>query len=162
DKLDAIGEQGEVEVALAGRPFRIRREFLEDVAEQRLIGRIAHLRKALLIFHSPTDDTVGVENAANIFLAAKHPKSFISLPGADHLRSKRRDAVLVANVLGAWAERYLDMAPAAVASEAEPRTVMVTETGGGKFQQAVTMGPHRLTADEPVAAGGLDTGPGPY
>src|SRR5262249_31143742 len=102
------------------------------------------------------------ENAASIFLAAKHPKSFISLPGADHLLSKRSDAVFVANVLGAWAERYLDMAPAAVASEAEPRTVMVTETGGGKIQQAITMGPHRATADEPVAAGGLDSGPGPY
>jgi len=162
DKLDEIGAQGEVEVALAGRPFRIRREFLEDVAEQRLIDRISHLRKALLIFHSPTDDTVGVENAANIFLAAKHPKSFISLPGADHLLSNRNDAVYIANVLGAWAERYLDAAPAAQASEAEPRTVMVTETGGGKFQQTITVGPHRLVADEPVAAGGLDSGPGPY
>ena len=162
DQLDAIGEHGEVEVALAGRPFRIRREFLEDVAQQALTDRIAKLHKALLIFHSPTDDTVGVENAAHIFGAAKHPKSFISLAGADHLLTKRSDAVYVANVLAAWAERYLDAAPAAVASDAEPRTVVVTETGGGKFQQNVVVGPHRLTADEPVAAGGLDSGPGPY
>jgi putative redox protein len=162
DKVDAISEQGEVEVALAGRPFRIRREFLEDVAQQRLTDRIAKLHKALLIFHSPTDDTVGIENAAHIFGAAKHPKSFISLAGADHLLTRRSDAVYVANVLAAWAERYLDALPATVASEAAPREVVVTETGRGKFQQAVVIGPHRLIADEPVAAGGLDSGPGPY
>jgi uncharacterized OsmC-like protein/pimeloyl-ACP methyl ester carboxylesterase len=162
DQLDAIGEHGEVEVALAGRPFRIRREFLADVAQQKLTERIAKLHKALLIFHSPTDDTVGIENAAHIFAAARHPKSFISLAGADHLLTKRSDAVYVANVLAAWADRYLDAAPAEAADEAQPRTVTVTETGGGKFQQAVTIGPHRLTADEPIAAGGLDSGPGPY
>ena len=160
DQLDAIGEHGEVEVALAGRPFRIRREFLADIAQQKLTERIAKLHKPLLIFHSPTDDTVGIENAADIFTAAKHPKSFISLAGADHLLTKRSDAVYVANVLAAWADRYLDAAPAAAASEAQPRTVTVTETGGGKFQQSVTIGPHRLTADEPIAAGGLELGAG--
>jgi uncharacterized OsmC-like protein/alpha-beta hydrolase superfamily lysophospholipase len=162
DKLDAIGTEGEVEVALAGRPFRIRREFLDDVAQHKLAGHVGKLHKALLIFHSPTDDTVGIENASQIFAAAKHPKSFISLAGADHLLTKRNDAVYVANVLAAWAERYLDTAPAAVASEDQPRVVVVTETGGGKFQQSVAIGPHRLIADEPVAAGGLDSGPGPY
>lgn len=162
DKLDAIGEHGEVEVALAGRPFRIRREFLDDIAEQKLTDRIARLRKALLIFHSPIDDTVGIENASHIFLAAKHPKSFISLDGADHLLSRRSDAVYVAKVLAAWAERYFDAAAAEPASEDAPRQVIVTETGGGKFQQTIAIGPHRLIADEPVAAGGLDSGPGPY
>jgi uncharacterized OsmC-like protein/alpha-beta hydrolase superfamily lysophospholipase len=162
DKLDAIGEHGEVEVALEGRPFRIRREFLADIAEQKLAERIARLHKPLLIFHSPTDDTVGIENASRIFAAAKHPKSFISLPGADHLLTRRSDAVYVANVLAAWAERYLDAAPAPEAIDAAPRTVTVTETGGGKFQQTIVVGPHQLTADEPVAAGGLDSGPSPY
>ncbi len=161
DKLDAISAQGEVEVELAGRPFRIRREFLDDVAQQTLTDRVARLHKALLIFHSPTDDTVGIENAAHIFAAAKHPKSFISLTGADHLLTRRSDAVYVANVLAAWADRYLDAAPMP-ADEAGPRKVVVTETGGGKFQQTVAIGPHRLIADEPVAAGGLDSGPGPY
>jgi uncharacterized OsmC-like protein/esterase/lipase len=162
DKLEAIGEHGEVEVALAGRPFRIRREFLDDIAEQKLTDRIARLHKALLIFHSPTDDTVGIENAAHIFAAAKHPKSFISLTGADHLLTKRSDALYVANVLAAWADRYLDAAPMPETSADAPRPVVVTETGGGKFQQTIAIGPHRLTADEPVAAGGLDSGPGPY
>jgi putative redox protein len=161
DKLDAIGANGEVEVALAGRPFRIRREFMDDISQQRLTDHVARLRKALLVFHSPTDDTVGIENASQIFVAAKHPKSFISLAGADHLLSRRSDAVYVANVLAAWAERYLDAAPGP-ADETGPRKVVVTETGGGKFEQAVTIGPHHLVADEPVAAGGLDSGPGPY
>ena len=115
------GQRGEVEVALAGRPFRIRQEFLHDVAEQKLTDRIAHLRKALLIFHSPTDETVGIENAAHIFAAAKHPKSFVSLAGADHLLTRRSDAAYVANVLAAWAERYLDAAPMPEAVEAEAR-----------------------------------------
>ncbi|MPZ40220.1 MAG: alpha/beta fold hydrolase [Rhizobiales bacterium] len=162
DKLDAIEQQGDVEVALAGRPFRISREFLADISEQKLVDRVARLRKALLIFHSPTDDTVGIENASEIFLAAKHPKSFISLAGADHLLSTRSDAVYVANVLAAWAERYLDAAPTPQVREAMPRVVTVTETGAGKFQQTIAIGPHRLTADEPIAAGGLDTGPSPY
>ena len=81
--------QGEVEVSLAGRPFRIRRALLDDIAEQNLAARIADLHKALLVFHSPTDDTVGIDNASKIFLAAKHPKSFISLSGADHLLRKQ-------------------------------------------------------------------------
>src|SRR4051812_35673981 len=87
----AIREQGEVEVQLAGRPFRIARQFLDDVAEQRLLDRVAKLRKALLIFHSPTDQIVGISNATEIFAAAKHPKSFVTLADADHLLSRRSD-----------------------------------------------------------------------
>src|SRR5215472_4923273 len=114
EQVASIREQGEVEVALAGRPFRIRREFLDDVAERRLHDHVANLRKALLVFHSPTDDIVGIDNASRIFLAAKHPKSFVSLAGADHLLSQRRDAIYVANVIAAWAERYLDTPAEAV------------------------------------------------
>jgi putative redox protein len=162
DQLEAIGTQGEVEVALAGRPFRIRREFLADVAQQSLTNHIGKLHKALLIFHSPTDDTVGIENASHIFAAAKHPKSFVSLAGADHLLTRKTDAVYAANVMAAWAERYLD--PAAEKQEVAggPRNAVVTETRIGTFQQSVDIGPHHLTADEPVSAGGLDSGPSPY
>src|SRR5205085_84641 len=106
-----IHAKGEVEVALAGRPFRIRKEFLDDVTEQKLHQCLANLRKALLVLHSPTDDLVGIENASASCTAAKHPKSFISLSGADHLLSKRADAVYVAEVIAAWSERYLDMVP---------------------------------------------------
>jgi putative redox protein len=164
DRIDDIRKHGKVEVSLAGRPFHIKREFLDDIAEHNLMDRIAGLHKALLIMHAPTDDTVGIDNATRIFVAAKHPKSFVSLAGADHLLSDRRDGIYVADVIAAWAERYLDpAAPEAVADLGEaPRNVVVRETRNSKFQQTVSIGPHRLLADEPIAAGGEDTGPGPY
>jgi len=161
ERVEEIRTQGEVEVAIAGRPFRIRREFLDDIAEQRLTAQIAQLRKALLIFHSPVDQIVGIDNASRIFLAAKHPKSFISLADADHLLSRRSDAVYVANVLAAWAERYLDPAPAREIESTAP-AVVVTETREGRFQQLVEVGKHRLLADEPAAVGGLGSGLTPY
>ena len=162
DRIETIRKEGDGEVEIGGRPFRIRREFLDDIAEQRLLERVRDLRKALLVFHSPVDAVVGIENAGKIFGAAKHPKSFVSLADADHLLGRRSDAVYVANVLAAWAERYLDGTRAAASAGAEPRVVRVTETREGKFQQAITMGPHNVIADEPIAVGGLDSGPGPY
>jgi uncharacterized OsmC-like protein/fermentation-respiration switch protein FrsA (DUF1100 family) len=162
EHVDKIREQGEGEVSLAGRPFRIKREFLDDIAEQRIRDCLANLRKALLVFHSPTDDIVGLENASHIFTAAKHPKSFVSLAGADHLLSKRNDATYVANVLTAWAERYIERPAERGDEQIEVGTVLVRETGNGKFQQEVLSGPHRFLADEPIKVGGLDSGPGPY
>ena len=162
EHIDKIRSQGEVEVSLAGRPFRIKREFLDDVTEQKITERLANLHKALLVFHSPTDDIVGIENASRIFTAAKHPKSFVSLAGADHLLSKKNDAVYVANVIAAWAERYFEQPVNRDDKQIEIGTVLVRETGGGKYQQEVLRGPHRFLADEPVKVGGLDSGPGPY
>jgi uncharacterized OsmC-like protein/fermentation-respiration switch protein FrsA (DUF1100 family) len=164
DRIDDIRTHGEVEVSLAGRPFRIKREFLDDIAEHNLLAQVTGLHKPLLIMHAPTDDTVGIENATRIFVAARHPKSFVSLADADHLLSERRDTMYVADIIAAWAERYLDPAaskPSVDLGEA-PRNVVVQETRASKFQQTVSVGPHRLLADEPVAAGGEDTGPGPY
>lgn len=164
ESIEDIRKHGKVEVALAGRPFHITREFLDDVAEQGLMAQVTNLHKALLIMHSPTDDTVGIDNATRIFVAAKHPKSFVSLDDADHLLSGRRDAAYVADVIAAWATRYLDpVASEATADPGEaPRMVVVRETRASKFQQAISIGPHRMLADEPVAAGGEDSGPGPY
>jgi uncharacterized OsmC-like protein/alpha-beta hydrolase superfamily lysophospholipase len=164
DSIEDIRQHGEVEVALAGRPFRIKREFLDDVAEHGLMAHIAKLHKALLIMHSPTDDTVGIDNATHIFVTAKHPKSFVSLADADHLLSDNRDAAYVADIICAWSERYIDTAASEPAADpgAAPRNVVVRETRAGKFQQTVTMGPHKMLADEPVTAGGQDSGPGPY
>jgi uncharacterized OsmC-like protein len=162
DQIGAIRDAGELEVSLGGRPFRIKREFLDDIESHKQTERIAHLRKALLIFHSPTDETVGIDNATAIFVAAKHPKSFVSLAGADHLLSRKEDAAYVANVIAAWAERYLDMTMPMENLTAEPDAVTVTETGQGKFQQTIRAGRHTLTADEPVAQGGNDSGPNPY
>src|SRR5262249_10219611 len=160
DRLDEIGERGEGEVTLAGRALRHRRAFVDDIAEQNLKQKVATLRKALLIFQSPTDEVVGIDNASMIFSAAKHPKSFVSLAGADHLLSRRSDAAYVANVIAAWAKRYLDL-PEPRPQLAPASGVLVQETGRG-LQQEVTTGRHRLIADEPVEAGGLDSGPGPY
>jgi uncharacterized OsmC-like protein/alpha-beta hydrolase superfamily lysophospholipase len=167
ESVEEIKAKGEIEVALAGRPFRVRRALLDDIAEQNLAPRIAELRKALLVFHSPTDESVGIDNASRIFTTAKHPKSFISLAGADHLLRRPSDAAYVAHVVAAWAERYLEM-PAQTATSrepaamAEPGEVVVRETRHGTFEQDITAGRHHFVADEPVAAGGLDSGPGPY
>ena len=162
DHVDKIREQGEVEVKLAGRPFTIKKEFLDDVAEKKLDECLANLHKALLVFHSPTDDVVGIDNASHIFQAARHPKSFVSLAGADHLLTKKSDALYVANVIAAWAERYLDKPETMTEEEVEAGLVLVRETHGGKFQQEILTGPHRLLADEPEKLGGLNSGPGPY
>jgi uncharacterized OsmC-like protein/fermentation-respiration switch protein FrsA (DUF1100 family) len=164
ERIEDIRRDGKAEVSLAGRPFRIRSEFLDDIAEHKLMADVAKLHKALLIMHAPTDDTVGIDNATRIFVTAKHPKSLVSLAGADHLLTNKNDASYVADVIAAWATRYLDpVAPeqAAVTGEA-PRNVVVRETRSSKFQQTVTVGPHHLLADEPVAAGGEDSGLGPY
>jgi uncharacterized OsmC-like protein/fermentation-respiration switch protein FrsA (DUF1100 family) len=164
DRIEDIRKQGKVEVSLAGRPFQISSEFLDDIAEQGLMTQVAKLHKALLVMHSPTDDTVGIDNATKIFVAARHPKSFVSLAGADHLLTDRRDAAYVADVIAAWAERYLDPVQPSQAMDLgkAPRQVVVRETRASRLQQTVTIGPHRMLADEPVAAGGEDSGPGPY
>lgn len=164
DRIDDIRKQGKIEVSLAGRPFPISSGFLDDIAEQGLMAHITNLHKALLIMHAPTDAIVGIDNASRIFVAAKHPKSFVSLAGADHLLSDRRDATYVADVIAAWVTRYLDpiMAERPEVAREAPRNVLVQETRSSKFQQAISIGPHHLIADEPLAAGGEDTGPGPY
>ena len=162
DSIEKIRKEGQAEVSLAGRPFTIKREFLDDVAEHSLMEHITKLHRALLVMHAPTDDTVSIDNATRIFVAARHPKSFVSLSGADHLLSDRRDAAYVADVISAWASRYLDAWTADDKASEAPREVVVRETRSGKFQQMVSVGPHQLLADEPVAAGGDDTGLAPY
>jgi uncharacterized OsmC-like protein/alpha/beta superfamily hydrolase len=163
DRIEDIRKHGKVEVSLAGRPFHISSEFLDDIAHHGLMAQVTKLHKALLIMHSPTDDTVGIDNATHIFVAAKHPKSFVSLAGVDHLLTGKRDAAYVAGIIAAWTERYLDPMPEQAAiSGAAPGEVVVRETRNSKFQQTVSIGPHRLLVDEPVAAGGEDSGPGPY
>jgi len=158
-----IDAHGEAEVQLEGRKFRIRREFLEDVAQQKLTAAIGALRRALIVFHAPRDATVGIDNASQIFLAAKHPKSFVSLDDADHVLSRRADSQYVGAVLAAWATRYLPARSADARSPDGPRDiVLVRETRAGKFQEEIAVGPHRLLADEPASAGGEDSGPSPY
>lgn len=158
--LAAIERDGQADVTLAGRSFRIARQFVDDVRGIRLAERIRAMRKPLLILHSPRDETVGIDNATAIFIAARHPKSFVSLDGADHLLTSEADAAFAASVIASWVSRYLEAD--APQGQTAIEHVRVTETGEGKFQTAVQAGPHRLFADEPVAAGGLDSGPSPY
>ncbi len=161
DDVAAIERDGEASVKIAGRPFRIRRQFLEDIAAQRLRERVGALRKALLVMHAPLDRTVGIDNAAEIFQAAKHPKSFISLDSADHLLTRREDAVYAADVAAAWASRFIppkrSLTPAA-----EDGAVTVAENGIGPYGQDVAAGGYVFAADEPETVGGLGRGPTPY
>jgi len=157
----SIERDGEAEVDIGGRPFRIRRQFLEDISGSKLGHSVAQMGKALLVMHSPRDSIVGIDNATHIFSAAKHPRSFISLDPADHLLSRREDALYAGSILAAWAARYLGAA-ADAAPPPVPGKVVVQETRQGKFSQTVVMGQHVIHADEPVAAGGTDSGPSPY
>jgi putative redox protein len=160
--LSDVERTGEAEVELAGRRFRIRRQFLEDLERHASQKALAQLGKALLVFHSPRDAIVDIENAARIFAAARHPKSFVSLDDADHLLTRREDAEYVAAVLAAWSSRYIGPAQVEREPVGAPGVVTVSEAGTGRLAQDIVAGPHRLRADEPAALGGEDSGPSPY
>ncbi|EAV46003.1 hypothetical protein SIAM614_09253 [Stappia aggregata IAM 12614] len=158
---DTIRQQGQGEVCLEGRSFTIRKEFLEDLETQSVRDKVASLGKALLVMHAPLDEVVGIDNATSIFVAAKHPKSFVSLDTADHLLSKSQDAAYAARVIAGWVGRYLDPVEESADDEVKDG-VEVVETGQGKFQVMVNSGKHRMIADEPRDVGGIDSGPSPY
>ena len=159
---DEITAEGEADVLIGGRSFKVKRQFLEDIAAHNARDYISNLKKALLVLHAPLDAIVGIENAGEIFGAAKHPKSFVSLDDADHLLSKRADAVYVADVIAAWAGRYVPAVEQVLDGAAGSAEVVVAESGEGKFTQTVRAGDHHLVADEPRSVGGDDLGPGPY
>lgn len=161
----------EAEVRLAGRLFRIQRRMIDDLAEHRVLDAASKLGKALLILHSPIDETVSVSHAAALYQAAKHPKSFVSLDDADHLLLRNaRDAAYVADVLSAWASRYVELSGEAEADKVQQAVSLsmprgeVRVVGGGTLEQQVMIGGggHHLVADEPENYGGGDRGPTPY
>jgi len=156
-----IERRGEAEVEIAGRSFRITQGFLDDISGQAMDAAIGGLRRALLVMHSPLDATVSIDCAGAIFRAAKHPKSFVSLDDADHLLTRRADAAYVADVLAAWAGRYVPE-PAPAERATEEGAVTVRENGAGRFGQDIAAGPHLLSADEPESAGGRGAGLTPY
>jgi putative redox protein len=156
-----LAAKGEAEVNIGGRPFRLRRAFFDDLAQHDSQTVIHDLRRALLILHSPIDQIVDVANASQIFLAARHPKSFVSLDHADHLLTRAADADYAAEVIAAWASRYLETGEALRAAD-QPGFVIVEETGAGGYQLEAQAGEATFLVDEPVEAGGLGSGPTPY
>lgn len=156
---EEIERKGEAEVKIAGRFFTITRSFVEELESHRPEKAIPELRRALLVMHAPLDEIVSIDNATKIFVAAKHPKSFVSLDQADHLLSREEDARDAAAVVAAWAGRYL---PKLEAPKEVPKEVVVQESGRGWLEQDIQAGRHRLIADEPPAVGGGDAGPDPY
>lgn len=161
--LSEIQQKGSAEVTLGGRPFRIGEAFVEDIAQSALTPAIADLKAALLILHAPRDETVSIDNASAIFLAAKHPKSFVTLDDADHLITRAADAEYAADVIAAWVTRYVVLRPPAPPPGAPEGVVRVTEADPNGFQQDIQSGPkHHAVADEPASYGGTDRGMSPY
>ncbi|MDT8322219.1 MAG: bifunctional alpha/beta hydrolase/OsmC family protein [Xanthomonadales bacterium] len=163
EDLDTIEKAGEARVSLAGRPFHIRRDFLEDVRSQSVRDGIRKLRKALLVMHSPIDEVVSIEEASHIYASALHPKSFISLDDADHLLSRRADSDYAGHVLAAWASRFIHdpQDPPAPAAHKSGH-VVVTGRPADMFRVAINADGHPLPGDEPESYGGADSGPSPY
>ncbi len=161
--LDEINEKGVAEVQLGGRGIKIGKGFVEDVSANKLEGALKNLKKSLLVLHAPMDATVGVENATQIFIHAKHPKSFITLCDADHLITREQDAEYAADVIAAWSSKYLDLKPPAPPIGAPEGVLRVREADAEGFLQDIHLG-HRFhtQADEPVAYGGTDKGMTPY
>jgi len=162
DAIPSILDQGVAEISLGGRPFRIGKAFLADVSQTNLKAAIAELNAALLVLHAPRDATVGIENASQIFLAAKHPKSFVTLDDADHLITRSADAEYVADVIAAWSRRYLELEEPVPLAAAPEGVMRVTEADANGFLQDVQSGRHHILADEPVKFGGTNMGLSPY
>ncbi|WP_019961431.1 bifunctional alpha/beta hydrolase/OsmC family protein [Woodsholea maritima] len=162
-QIDEIKDKGSAEVSLEGRRFTIKKQFLEDVSGHNIEAALHELKAAVLIAHAPRDEIVGIENATRLFVAARHPKSFLSLDDGDHLLSRVEDSQHAASVISAWAERYgasnlMDHAPQA----SRANVGLVAETGQGGYHSFAIVGAHKGFMDEPLSHGGLDGGPNPY
>ena len=178
-----IERDGEARVTIAGRPFCVKKQFLDDLDARNVERVVGSLGRPLLVFHSPVDEIVGIDNAASLYSMARHPKSFVSLDTADHLLSDARDSGYVAAVLSAWAGKYVDAAPATEdapsgreatapspnpapvpnpAATPDPEGRVVTRTPAGAYRTTISVREHALLADEPAAVGGQDAGPTPY
>ncbi|HKK73660.1 MAG TPA: alpha/beta fold hydrolase [Saprospiraceae bacterium] len=159
DSLSELQVRGEAKVQIGGRPFTVKKQFLEDIREHQLGECLERLKKGLLIMHSPQDKIVEIENAAKMYQAARHPKSFVTLDGADHLLSHKKDSKYAGDMIATWARKYLTL-PEKEALEVEKEVAV--RLGNEGFTTEIMMGKHSLTADEPESVGGNDFGPSPY
>lgn len=161
DRLDDINEAGAARVDIGGRPFVLKREFVQDLDEQDLLAVVGRMDKAFLFLHSPEDTVVGIDNAADLYRATRHPKSFISLAGADHLLTDPADGQYAGDVIASWASRYLPAPPQAKDIDTREDVVALLPAEE-KFTTTINAGGHRLTSDEPESFGGNNFGPSPY
>ncbi len=160
NSLEEINQTGKALVSIGGRPFTIKKQFLDDLSEVSFPKILGKLRKSLLILHSPQDSIVGIENASELFIKAHHPKSFISLDGADHLLNKEEDSLYAGDVIASWAKRYLP-------TQEKPEITTVHQVVAllqkdNAFTTTLKAGDHYLTADEPTSINGNNFGPTPY
>ncbi len=158
--ITEIEKTGQATVSIGGRPFTIKKQFLDDLQTKQLKNIIPNLKKALLILHSPQDRTVSIDNAQQLYLAAKHPKSFITLDGADHLLSNKKDALYTGHMIASWSERYLEKTIATPLKSNNQVAVRLNDVD--QYTTEVKAGKHLLLADEPESVGGNDFGPSPY
>ncbi|PTQ11875.1 osmotically inducible protein C [Sphingomonas oleivorans] len=159
DALARLQAEGQASISIANRPFLISKQFVDDLRQQDQGARIAALKRPLLLLHSPTDQVVGIDNVTSLYLAARHPKSFVSLDGADHLLTRDGEADFAADMIAAWAGRYL---PGPLPTAASPFDAEAEETGLGRFQLAMRAGKASFIVDEPEHLGGLGSGPTPF
>lgn len=163
---EEIEKRGEANVQLAGRPFRIRKQLLDDLESIDWRERVRNLRRPLLIFHSPVDESVDVSNASDIFSAALHPKSFISLNKADHLVSDAKDSRFVGRMLAAFAEQYVGKPEQALRKTAPGLNYddpVIAVIQGSGLRTELDAGGMKLVADEPASVnGGSGSAPTPY
>ena len=160
DRLEDIEKLGKATVNISGREFTIKREFLEDLNSKNMFKILSKLRKPILVMHSPQDLIVEIENAANIYQAAFHPKSFVTLDGADHMLTNKKDAAYAGNVIATWVTRYIPLPEQAPLSTSNQVAVRLDDEPG--YTTEILAGFHKLIADEPEEVGGNDFGPDPY
>ncbi|MCE7994977.1 MAG: OsmC family protein [Roseivirga sp.] len=161
NSLEEIESTGEAVVSLSGRPFRIKKQFIDDLEETDLASRLKSLKKPLLILHSPQDETVDISNAEKIYVNAMHPKSYISLDGADHLLSKKEDSLYTGSMIASWATRYIDLKDEEPKLRTDRQVVVRNEKEHGFLSEIMANG-HYLMADEPREIGGTNLAGTPY
>lgn len=159
EDITKIETLGSAKILLAGRPFEVKKQFLDDISSKNMKATLANLNKAILIMHSPQDTTVGISNAAEIYTNAKHPKSFVTLDGADHMLMNSRDSKYAGQVISGWVSRYVDTEEV---KKLRPKKTVLARIGSTGFTTDIQSGNHSITADEPLSVGGDDFGPNPY